>query len=303
MTCDAHTHFFSRDLFLALAGQAAAASGRPASGLLDELITKTGLELPSESTAEHVERWITELDRHGVQRAVSFASAPPEAAAVLEAGAASEGRLIPYLVCDPSTGAGVDATISGLRDGGRGVLLFPAIGRFDPSDEILDGLYEEAASRRAPVVVHCGVLQIKLRDLLGVRPRYDIRCATPLSVSAAAERHRGVSFVLPHFGGGFFREALIAGAQSPNVLVDTSSSNSWMATQEAQLDLENVFARALGVFGPERILFGTDSCTFPRGWRSDLFEAQDAALDGLGVDARTKRRIFGENLLSLLDSE
>ena len=256
--------------------------------------------MPPESPREHLQRWLSEFDRCGVERAVSFASAPPEAPAVLEAAAASDGRLIPYLMCDPTRPEGIEATVKGLRDGGRGVLLFPAIQHFEPGDSSLDGLYEEAASRGAPVVVHCGVLQIKLRDLLGVRPQYDLRFANPLGVVAAAERHRGVTFVLPHFGGGFFHEALLAGAQSPNVWVDTSSSNSWMELQPEALDLDTVFARVLRAFGPERILFGTDSCTFPRGWRQDLFEEQDAALGRVGVDEAVKRRIFGENLGELL---
>ena len=301
MFCDAHTHFFSYGFFGVLGNQAAAKTGSDASELLSRLVEKTGIELPSQVTADHTKRWLRELDKAGVDRAVTFASVPPEGPCVLEAGASCGNRLIPYLACDPVQAGGIEATADGLRRGGRGVLLFPAIQHFDPSSESLDPLYEQARASRAPVVVHCGVLQIKLRDVLGVRPRYDLRHATPLAVSAAAERHPDVYFVLPHFGGGFFREALLAGAQSPNVYVDTSSSNSWMSTQSAPMRLEGVFKQALGVFGPERILFGTDSSTFPRGWRRDLFEAQDAALDRIGVDASAKRLIFGDNLAALLD--
>ena len=294
MLVDAHTHFFSHDFFQTLARQS-----RVADPLA--VVAGAGIELPPEDSLEHAQRWLGELSRCGVERAVSFASVPPEAAAVLAASAATEGRLIPYLMCDPSRPEGIEATVRGLRDGGRGVLLFPAIQHFEPGAPLLDGLYEEAAARKAPVVVHCGVLSIKLRDLLGVRPQYDIRFANPLAVVAAAERHRDVAFVLPHFGGGFFREALLAGAQSPNIYVDTSSSNSWMRTQPEDLDLATVFARTLTVFGPERILFGTDSSTFPRGWRTDLFEAQDAALGKAGADDAVKRRVFGANLDELLE--
>ncbi len=300
MICDAHTHFFSYGFFSTLASQAASKSESEASELLAQIVEKTGIELPSQVTSDHTKRWIRELDGNSVNCAVSFASVPPEGPTVLEACASSGNRLIPYLACDPSQPGGVEAAAEGLRRGGRGVLLFPAIGYFDPSSEALDPLYEQAKASRAPIVVHCGVLAIKLRDLLGVRPTYDIRCATPLAVSAAAERHPGVTFVLPHFGGGFLSEALLAGAQSPNVYVDTSSSNSWMSAQPTPTQLRDVFERALGVFGSERILFGTDSSTFPRGWRRDLFEAQDAALDQLGVDDSVKQLIFAENLARLL---
>ena len=301
MLCDAHTHFFSYGFFGTLANQAAETTGKSATDLLARIGERTGIELPSRITADHANRWIRELNDGGVDHAVAFASVPPEGPTVIEACASSGERLIPYLTCDPSQREGIEAAADGLRRGGRGILLFPAIQHFDPASPSLDPLYEQARASGAPVVVHCGVLQIKLRDLLGVRPRYDLRHATPLGVSAAAERHPKVTFVLPHFGGGFFQEALIAGAQSPNVWVDTSSSNSWMSAQSVPMELHEVFDRVLGVFGPDRILFGTDSSTFPRGWRRDLFEAQDAALDRLGADASIKRRIFGENLAGLLD--
>jgi predicted TIM-barrel fold metal-dependent hydrolase len=302
MTCDAHTHFFSNVFFRALAREAAGGESDSAARLLSEVLTKTGIELPAEDHREHARRWLAELDRGGIDRAVTFASVPSEAPAVFEGCAASGGRLIPYLVCDSSRKEGIEDAIEGLRRGARGILLFPAIHHVDPASNLLDPLYEEARGRRAPIVVHCGVLQIKLRDLLGVRPRYDLRYASPLAVAAAAERHRQNTFVLPHFGGGFYAEALIAGAQSPNVFVDTSSSNSWMATQPLRLELQDVFARTLSVFGPERILFGTDSSTFPRGWRQDIFEQQVAILDALGVDTGVRRRILGDNLLELLDT-
>ena len=40
----------------------------------------------------------------------------------------------------------------------------------------------------------------------------------------------------------------------------------------------NTFQRALDVIGPGRLLYGTDSSTFPRGYRRDLLQAQQVAL-------------------------
>jgi len=109
-----------------------------------------------------------------------------------------------------------------------------------------------------------------------------------------------VRFVVPHFGAGFFRETLMSGAQCTNVFVDTSSSNSWIATQSPNLSLSDVFARTLHVFGHERILFGTDSNTFPAGWRKDRFEAQHAALRQLTLSAAAEEAIFAGNARRLL---
>jgi hypothetical protein len=300
--CDAHTHFFSRQFFELLAGQAAQARGlsdASAEDLLRGVLEQTGIELPDPSPRKHAERWLTELDRHGVEKAVTFASLPAEAEAVREACESAGGRLIPFVLVDPTSPTGIDSGRRALAEKGfRGVLLFPAIQKFDPADASLTPLYDEAARRRAPVIVHCGILAIKLRDLLGLRPAYDLRYANPLAVTAAAERHRDTNFIIPHFGGGFLREALIAGAQSPNVFLDTSSSNSWTPVEGTTL--EEVFRRVLAVFGPRRILFGTDSCTFPRGWRADILAEQRRIIGAMGLDGADEARILGGNLLELL---
>jgi predicted TIM-barrel fold metal-dependent hydrolase len=299
---DAHTHFFSRDFFRLLGREAAAkAGGEDPEGPLADFVRKTGVEMPDPSPRKHAERWLAELDRHGVEAAVSIASLPGEEDAVREAAAASKGRLIPFLVVDPTTPAGLEKGARAVSSGGyRGLLLFPALHRFDPAAPALDPLYEAAAAARAAVAVHCGLLEIKVRDLLGIRPAYDIRCASPLAVSAAAERHRGVSFIIPHFGAGLFRETLIAGAQSANIHVDTSSSNSWIRAEPGGLTLEAVYKQAIEVFGPRRILFGTDSSTFPRGWRAPVLEEASRALDAAGAAAADRARILGENLVEML---
>ena len=89
----------------------------------------------------------------------------------------------------------------------------------------------------------------------------------------------------------------MAGTQCENIHVDTSSSNAWMRTQAPALDLREVVARALDVFGETRVLFGTDSGTFPAGWRLDRLEAQRGIVAALGVAADA---IFGGNARRLL---
>jgi predicted TIM-barrel fold metal-dependent hydrolase len=128
----------------------------------------------------------------------------------------------------------------------------------------------------------------------------DLGFANPVGIVPVANRYPDVRFVIPHFGAGFFREALLAGAQCPNVYVDTSSSNSWTATQPAPLALADVFRRALGVFGARRILFGTDSNVFPAGWRADRLNEQRAALDAAGASAGDIEAITGGNARRLL---
>ena len=87
--------------------------------------------------------------------------------------------------------------------------------------------------------------------------------------------------IIPHFGAGLFREALMVADLCPNVLLDTSSSNGWIRYHPG-LTLADVFRRALDVVGPDRLLFGSDSSFFPRGWVKDVYAQQSAALDEVG---------------------
>lgn len=294
---DFHLHLFSRPYFEALAAQS------PLPGTVAEKLeaaaAKAKLELPSPDLAAHVARWTSELDRHGVDHACAFASLPEEIPALAEAAVLARGRLTPFALVNPKA-PGVPERVRELlqKRGFRGVLLFPALHHYELSSPECRPLLEVLHEHRAIVYVHCGLLVVKLRDLLGLPRPMDMRFASPLHVIPAANAFPEIRFVIPHFGAGFFRETLLAGAQAPNIHVDTSSTNSWIATQPAKLSLRDVFERALGVFGPERILFGTDSNTFPAGWRAERYEEQRAIVEALAPKAASA--IFGDNARRLL---
>ncbi len=80
----------------------------------------------------------------------------------------------------------------------------------------------------------------------------------------------------------------------PNVHLDTSSSNGWMRYTPG-LTLSQVFRTAVDVVGPARLLFGTDSSFFPRGWNKDVFDRQQQALDEAGIDEAARAQIMGGN--------
>lgn len=297
---DFHMHFFGRVFFETLAAQSPL-SGDAASRLA-EVVRRTGLQLPEPDVAAHVQRWLAEADRHGVERLCAFASVPEEIPSLAQAGRAANGRIVPFALVNPTV-AGAAAKVRALigEQGFGGVLLFPAMHHYQvagPECAELLGVLDEA---RAVCYVHCGVLVVKLRDLLGLPRPMDLAYANPLALVPAANRFPNVRFVIPHFGAGFLREALMAGAQCSNIHVDSSSSNSWRATQPEPISLAQVFERALGVFGPERILFGTDSNVFPAGWRADRLAEQRAALADAGADAAAVAAILGGNAQRLLD--
>jgi predicted TIM-barrel fold metal-dependent hydrolase len=56
----------------------------------------------------------------------------------------------------------------------------------------------------------------------------------------------------------------------------------------------------LDVIGAHRLLFGTDSSFFPRGWVKTVFEAQSTMLFDLGIGTDDAELIFGANLRRIL---
>jgi hypothetical protein len=145
-----------------------------------------------------------------------------------------------------------------------------------------------------PSFVHCGALSIGVRKKLGLPSRFDLRLGDPLGVARLAAAFPTVPFVIPHFGAGLFREALMAVDAAPNVYLDTSSSNAWMRFTPG-LTLDEVFRTSVAVAGASRLLFGTDSSFFPRGWQAGVHTAQRQAVERLGLSAADQSLIFGGN--------
>jgi predicted TIM-barrel fold metal-dependent hydrolase len=181
----------------------------------------------------------------------------------------------------------------------RGLCLFPAMHHFHLWEKELRPILEIVAEHRGVAFVHCGILKVGVRDKLGLPSPFDIRFANPLDVAGVARSFETISFVLPHFGAGFFRELLLVASECGNVHTDTSSSNSWMDKLPEPMTLKRVFERALAVLGPERILYGSDSSFFPRGFLRDHLEGQLKILSEVGVSPAHAAGIFGGNLVRL----
>ncbi len=285
---DAHVHFFSHHFFAKLASQ------KP--GLtVESAAAKIGVAAPPEGPEKLAASWAQELDRQKVAHAALIASVPGDEMSVVAAARAFPGRFFTYAMVNPRAWSPENF------DRVDCACLFPAMHRFSLHDEEVRPILGWADVSRRAVFIHCGALSVGIRAKLGLESAYDLRYSNPADVHAIALRHPGVTFVLPHFGAGYFREALMVADLCPNVYLDTSSSNRWMRYQESHLDLRHVFRRALDVAGPSRLLFGTDSTVY--GWNARIFEEQATALYEIGLSAEDARAVFGENLLRIMRRE
>jgi predicted TIM-barrel fold metal-dependent hydrolase len=295
MLADAHCHFFSSRFFATLGRDAGA--GEHGS---TELPARLGWEAPGSNRAL-ADRWLRALDEHRVDRAMLIASVPGDEASVEEAVQSHPSRFVGAFMLNPAAPdaeARVERALASRRL--RTVCLFPAMHHVGVDDSRTDAIFAAAARHRAVLFVHCGVLSIGIRKKLKLPSRFDLRLGDPLAVAAAAARHPDATVIIPHFGAGFFREALMAVSAAPNVVLDTSSSNSWIKFTPG-LSLRDVFARALEVAGPSRLLFGTDSSFFPRGWQRPIYDEQRGVLADLGVSSEDEALILGGNFARIFD--
>jgi predicted TIM-barrel fold metal-dependent hydrolase len=287
---DAHCHFFSSGFFRTLARERSGQADDSGAGIAAQL----GWDPPGTPDAL-ADRWVAELDRHGVARACLIASVPGDEESVAAAMDRHPDRFVGLFMLNPAAQGAPKRARRAFADLGlRGACLFPAMHRYPLDGDMVRAVFEEAERHAAVVFVHCGYLSIGVRTRLGLSSAYDLRLGDPLALATTASRFPTVPVLVPHFGAGFFAETLMAADMCPSIHLDTSSSNGWMKYVPG-LGLAETFRRALGVVGPDRLLFGTDSSFFPRGWQRVIYDAQQAAVDELGADQDVRARIFGGN--------
>jgi predicted TIM-barrel fold metal-dependent hydrolase len=293
MTCDTHIHFFSPSFFAGLASQLSALDRKEYAPT--DLSLRLAWDDPG-SVESLADRWVVELDANNIARAALIASLPTDAPAVSAARARHPTRFVGFFMVDPTRDNTIDYISKALEDGLRAVCLFPSMHGYALHDDRVTRMFEFVASciPTPAVFVHCGVLTIGVRKRLGLPNAFDMRFGNPLDVHGVALRFPNVPILIPHFGAGMLREALMVADVCPNVYLDTSSSNGWMRYTPG-LTLEHVFEATLATIGPDRLLFGSDSSFFPRGWNREVYTRQRSALDTVGASLDAQAQIFGGN--------
>ncbi len=287
---DCHCHFFSSRFFELLASQ------RPehSENAVDRIVEDLGWEDPG-SPAELSNRWAQELDKNQVKRAALIASVPGDQESVAVALTEHPERFVGFFMVDPTLeGALETVQWSMVKLGLRCVCLFPAMHHYRVCDEPIMKIFEVAASLNGAVFVHCGVLSIGVRNRLGLPSRFAMDLSSPLHLHSVALTYPELPIIIPHFGAGFLKEALMVADLCPNIYLDTSSSNGWVKYYPS-LTLEDVFRQALDVLGADRLLFGTDSSFFPRGWQREVWEYQMELVGKMGIAESEKEKIFSGN--------
>lgn len=182
---------------------------------------------------------------------------------------------------------------SGVARGLRGLKLFAPLASSRMDDPAADPVWEVASRRNVPVLIHFG----HCGSAGGIAQN---AFSNPASLERAAKRYPEVTFVIPHFGIQHVQEVLFLMWACPNVVVDTSGSNQWVRYMAQRLTLEDLFRRFYETMGSERIIFGSDSSWFPRGFARRYLVDQLRICWEMGMPAAGLQQIFGGNAARLL---
>jgi predicted TIM-barrel fold metal-dependent hydrolase len=219
------------------------------------------------------------MDRYGVGRAFMFCLDEPDRHPAFSAAndrtlafaERSNGRLFPFVRLDLNESPLEEAQRC-LDAGARGIKLHPRAQRFDATDERLGPIFELAAERHVPILIHGG---------RGLPPIAD-------GLRSLVERYPGATLIIAHAGIADMAHLAYAMAGRKGVLFDTST---W-----SPIDLLDFYRQV----PPEQVVYASD---FPYGQQpSSLFiTLRTARLVGYNDDQL--RMLLGGTAGRLADGE
>jgi predicted TIM-barrel fold metal-dependent hydrolase len=198
----------------------------------------THLGVDEDGFTQTPEELQTSMRSHGVERAFTFPLNDPERSPayrvpndrVLAWAEASDGALVPFCRLDLTDDPIGEATRC-LDRGARGIKLHPRAQKFTFGERALDPVFQLAAERRVPILIHAG------RGLPAIAE--DLR--------HLVEHHPEAQLILAHAAIADLQHIGRTLLDHPNVLYDTSV---WSNT-----DLRALLATA----SPEQIAFASDA--------------------------------------------
>jgi uncharacterized protein len=156
------------------------------------------------------------------------------------------------------------------------------------NDRKLYDLWKVCEELDVPVTIHFGILG----GADGVASGENLN---PLIFEQVAKDFPRVRFILPHFGACYPSQLLQLCWTCSNIYVDSSGSNQWVRWMAEEITLESLFKRFYEAIGPTRMLFGTDSSTFPRTYAYQYLYEQHKIMRFLRIPEADIERILHKN--------
>jgi predicted TIM-barrel fold metal-dependent hydrolase len=219
------------------------------------------------------------MDDYDVQRAFMFCLDEPDRHPAFRApndrtlayAEDSGGRLIPFVRLDLKENP-VDEAIRCLDAGARGIKLHPRAQKISLEDERLVPVFELAAERKVPILIHGG------------------RGLPPIAehLHALVERSGDVQLIIAHAGIADMANLTSRFAGMPGVFFDTST---WSA-----VDLLDFYRQ----MPPEQIVYASD---YPYGRQPNSLLMALRTARVAGFDEEQIRNLLGRNATRIADGE
>jgi len=154
-------------------------------------------------------------------------------------------KLIGFMAIDPTEDDHLDQVDHCVSELGlRGIKLYPALARYDPSDPTLFPLYDKAQRLGLPILAHLGTHP---------NPRAALKYSLPMLFDDIAQAFPELKIVMAHMAHPWQRDCAVVLRKHPNVYADVSGSGwvrPWQAWEAFILMME------WGV--TDKLLFGSD---------------------------------------------
>ncbi|MHA7964903.1 amidohydrolase family protein [Paenibacillus sp. CAU 1782] len=251
-----------------------------------------GNHAPDDDSRPLADRWIESLDAHNIG-GINFLTAAnnDELSAQI---ARHPHRLTGFAHHAIESPDARDELVRAVDELGlRGYKIFAPMVQIPFHDPTLQPVWTFLAERRLPVLIHFGLLG----HTGGIVQHANIN---PLAIFNVARQYPTIPIIIPHFGAGYFQELLHLCWGCPNIYIDTSGSNQWIRWTPYELTLEHLFRKTYELIGPERIIFGTDSNSLPRGFINRYLQEQVRIARELRFREEEIEAIFGNNARHLL---
>jgi len=246
---------------------------------LDIFDAHTHLGTDIDGMVGRYEELVGSMDRYGVSRAFMFCIDEPDRHPAFRAGndrslefaARSEGRLIPFVRLALDEGP-IEEARRCLDLGARGIKLHPRAQKFLLNDERLAPIFELAAERGVPILIHAG---------RGLPPIAE-------QLEGLVDSHPGAQLILAHAGIADLANLADRFAGKRGVFFDTSV---WSA-----IDLLGL----LRLVPPEQVVYASD---YPYGGQPGSLLLSFRVARMCGFDDGQLRAMFGGNANRIADGE
>ena len=266
MIIDIHRHFVAREWhseyfwkhYAWMVQRSAADMGIPLSiedietHMIPTLFDTTGEKHLEQMEKAGIDKSVVFLWDHGLLTGEPEVSIQEQSKVLFNVAKKYPDKFIPFAHIDPRRPGAIEFVKRCVEEwGAKGLKLLPISG-FNPEESETMNLIEAIANYRIPVITHTGP---------GVVPTSSRYC-DPIYLDKMLLRFPEVNVIAAHMASGYRQQLCTFAWYRPNLYTEISMSQ-FIVRKDGYPAFARAIREAVNAFGPDRVLFGTDS---PFSW-------------------------------------